>query len=330
MRRVLLIGGAGYLGSVLCKKLLSRGYIVRVLDNLLYGDEGIKDFYGEPNFEFMNGDIRNIQDIASSMKDVDSVIHLAAIVGDPASNLNPEDTVDINYLATKNIIWACIKYNIKRYIFASTCSVYGGSEDTLLDETAETAPLSLYAEVKLKSEKEIFDNNGPSFHPTILRMATLYGISPRMRFDLVVNFFTISAFRNKKISLYGGNQKRCFCHVDDAAEAYIKCIESPIDKVSGRIFNVSSENMTIKELANRIKKYIGELKIKTYKKNIDDRSYITSSEKIKEATLWRPNKNIEDFINELECNINNNRWSNYEDPIYNNFKYLKVMGLRSI
>jgi len=319
MKRVLVIGGAGYLGSVLCRKLLGRGYVVRILDSLLYTDIGIKDFYDDPNFEFMKGDVRNVQDIINSMKNVDTVIHLAAIVGDSACSLNPEDTIDVNYLSTKIILWVCKYYKIKRYIFASTCSVYGGSEDRLLTEEDKTKPLSLYAEMKLKAENTILREKDKDFHPCIIRMATLYGNSPRMRFDLVVNFFTANATKNHLVSLFGGNQKRCFCDVEDAAMAYVECIEAPISKIDGEIFNVSSENLMIKDLATLIADEIPNTKIKTYKKNVDSRSYITTSEKIEHTIGWKAKKSIRQFVNKFD----ENEWNDFEDNLYNNYQYLR-------
>ena len=327
MKRVLVIGGAGYLGSVLCRKLLSKGYIVRVLDCLLYGDSGIRDYYDNPNFEFIYGDIRNIQDIIRSIEDSDIVIHLAAIVGDPASDLKPEESLEINQLATENIIKICKKNSIDRFIFASTCSVYGASDNKLLDEESQLNPVSLYAEMKVNSENIVLNNCSDNFCATIFRMATLYGISPRMRFDLVANLFVIKAIKEGKISLFGGEQKRCFCNIEDVADAYIWCLDLPKTVINKQIYNISSDNLKIKELVDVIQNYIQDVDIEIYDKNWDERSYITSSDKFRKLG-WESKITIDSFIDKMKYNINNGKWSDYKDSIYNNYKHLKMVGVR--
>lgn len=325
-KKVLVIGGAGYLGSVLCRKLLDAGYSVRVLDCLLYGDDGIKDLYDNDKFEFQLGDIRDIQSLMESTVDIDVVIHLAAIVGDPASSLKPEESVDINYLAVKVLGWICKYRKIKRFIFASTCSVYGDSKHgEVLTETSPTNPLSLYSEMKLKSEDALLDLECESFSPTILRMGTLFGISPRMRFDLVINWFVMNAIAEKEITLFGGDQERCFCHIEDAANAYIKCLETPIENISGDIFNVSTFNLKIIDLANTIANHVPTM-ITVNEKKTDKRSYITTSQKIKEITGWNETKTLVDFI----YDIDKIGWGDYKDPIYSNYEWLKLKGLRKI
>lgn len=318
MKRVLVIGGAGYLGSVLCRRLLVKGYTVRVLDSLLYGDKGISSLYSNPNFEFIHGDIRDMQIVMKSVKGVDFVIHLAGIVGDPAGSLNPDETIQINFLATKIIILVCDFYNVKRLVFASTCSVYGdNNKDVLIDEEGETKPLSLYAEMKLKSETEIYNSN---IDFCILRMGTLYGFSPRMRFDLVVNLFIADAVKTGKISFFGGDQFRCFCHVSDVADAYIKCLQTKA--FSCNIFNVSSSNSTIADIANDISGVVDDVEISSYeRKGFDKRSYRTTSDKIQNYLSWSPEWSFIDFIREFvgqkDC------WDNYMDDIYNNYEHLK-------
>ncbi len=328
MKRILVIGGAGYLGSVLCRKLLINGYRVRVLDCLMYGDKGIRDLYNNPNFEFKKGDIRDIQTVVESLKNVDGVIHLAAIVGDPASSIKPEETVEINYLATKILLWVCKYHKVKRFIFASTCSVYGSNTEELLTETSETLPLSLYSEMKLKSENEILKMDNDTFSPCILRMATLYGQSSRMRFDLVINWFIMNAIKKKEFSLFGGNQERCFCHIEDAADAYIKCLETPLDIISGEILNVSSDNLKIIELGNKIIENVPDADMIIKEKEIDNRSYSTSNKKIMNMIGWKPSMSIDDFIDYMKRH--SRIWNDYESPSYNNYEYLKRIGLREI
>jgi len=316
----LIIGGAGYLGSILCRELLSRGYKVRVLDCLMYGDVGIKDLYDNTNFEFIKGDIRNIQNVMDSMNGVDAVIHLAAIVGDPASQIDEDKTIEINYLSTKIISWACRYYNIDKFIFASTCSVYGdSSQGMILTEESPTNPLSLYAKMKYKSEIGLLKESSKSFSPIILRMGTLYGVSPRMRFDLVINLFVIKAYIDKTLKIFGGQQERCFCHIKDAANAYINCLESDLDLVGNQIFNVASSNLKISDLGRIIVNNIKPTKLEIDDMLIDNRSYMTTSKKLIDRVKWNPMYDIEYFIN----NINPNDWIDYKNPIYDNYKYIK-------
>ncbi|MCJ7696957.1 MAG: NAD-dependent epimerase/dehydratase family protein, partial [Thermoplasmata archaeon] len=229
VNRILVVGGAGYLGGILCRKLLNCGYCVRVLDNLMYGDDGIKHIYHHHGFEFINGDIRDLRTVVKAINDVDAVIHLAAIVGDPASALDPRETIEINYLSSIILAEVCKQSQINRFIFASTCSIYGASESgKMLNETSKLNPVSLYAEMKLKSEQGILSMEDDNFSPTVLRMGTLFGVAPRMRFDLVINILCAKAIMERKFAVFGGSQWRAFCHVEDAAEAYITCLEAPI------------------------------------------------------------------------------------------------------
>jgi len=323
MNRILVIGGAGFLGSILCKKLIYNGYNIKILDNLMYGTKGIEEFKDNDKFELIEGDIRNVQDILRAMRNVDSVIHLAAIVGDPASNLDPEETIEINHSSSK-VIAGLAKYkHIKRFVFASTCSVYGSNtSEEPLSETSPTNPLSLYAKMKLKSEDSILSLTSQSFSPTIFRMATLYGISPRMRFDLVPNLFAINAIKKKQISLFGGEQRRCFCHVEDAANAYIMCLKTPIENIRGQIFNVSDKNLRIRELGEIIVNQLPGTKLIINNNNKDNRDYITTNEKIKNTIGWKPICKFEYFLERMKSCYT--KWDDFEtNPVYNNYEYLR-------
>jgi len=327
VKNVLIVGGAGYLGSVLCRKLLDRGYRVRVLDNLLYGDEGIKELYENKNFGFIEGDMRDIQVVMDAIKNMDAVIHLAAIVGDPASALDPEETIEINYLGTKMLAEVC-KYNqINRFIFASTCSVYGVSPtpETRISEESMLNPVSLYAEMKLRSERGILELMDENFSPTILRMATLYGLSPRMRFDLVINLLTAKAVADKKITIFGGEQWRPFLHVKDAAEAYLKCIEAPIAKIRGEIFNVGSndQNHQIKDIGNIIHEVIPQAEIIIDKENVDRRDYNVAFDKINKTLGYQTMYKIREGVTEIKYAIEKGVIQDYTHPKYSNFKFLQ-------
>ena len=318
VRKVLVIGGAGYLGSVLCRQLLKRGYRVRVLDNLTYGDDGIRELYKNKNFEFQKGDIRNISEIIEAIKNTDVVIHLAAIVGDPACVVDPKKTLEINYLATKMITETCKYFQINRFVFASTCSVYGESSmpDTRLTEESQLTPVSLYAETKIKCEQSILEAMDENFSPTILRMATLYGYSPNMRFDLVVNLLTGKAVFDKKITIFGGDQWRPWLHVEDAAKAYINCLEAPIEKIGGEIFNVLSENYKIIEIGRIIKSICPEARLKISKKITDKRNYNVSFNKISKILNYQPEKKVKDGVTEIKNAIKKRLIKSYQDPKY--------------
>lgn len=327
VNKVLVIGGAGYLGSVLCRRLLDKGYTVRVLDSLMYGDAGIKDLYANPKFEFLKGDIRDLQVVMQGLKEMDAVIHLAAIVGDPASALKPQEAIEINYLSTKMIAETCKYYQINRLIFASTCSVYGASSEQgeILNEESTLNPVSLYALMKIKSENGIIEIMDENFAPTILRMATLYGLSPKMRFDLVVNTLAAKAVVDGKITIFGGDQWRPVLHVSDAAEAFVDCIEKPINAVKGRVFNVGSntQNYRISELGEVVHKIIPEAKIVIKQKDNDNRSYRVSFDKIHEAIGYQTEYVPEDAVYEIETAIKRKDIRDFTSSNYNNYEYLR-------
>ena len=333
VNNILVVGGAGYLGSVLCRKLLNKGYMVRVLDNLTYGDKGIKDLYDNPNFEFIKGDMRNIQTDVDAIKGMDAVVHLAAIVGDPASALNPEETIEINYLGTKMLAEICKYSQINRFIFASTCSVYGASPkpDIRINEECELNPVSLYAEMKLKSEQGILELEDENFSPTILRMATLYGLSPRMRFDLVVNILTIKAVLEKKFTIFGGTQWRPNLHVNDAADAYIACLTAPLSKIKGEIFNTGSngQNYQIMEIGNMVKDLVPSAEKVVDVKNIDERNYNISFDKIRKILDYSTTYDIKKGVLEIIEAINNNEFSDYPNKKYNNYLSLKESDINN-
>lgn len=301
VNRVLIIGGAGYLGSILSRKLLDRRYDVRVFDIMYFGEQPIEDIKDHPHFELIKGDMRNIAEVTKSLVGVDAVILLAGVVGDPACQLSPEETVETNYLATKMVAEACKYHQINRFIFASTASVYGVQEG-VVDETSPLHPVSLYARSKIMSEEAILSLIDENFSPTMLRMGTLYGLSPRMRFDLVINVLTMKAAKEGKIKIFGGKQWRPFLHVDDAAEAYIKALEAPIEKVKGEVFNVGSDdqNCQIQQLGEYVKQSFPSVMIETVPEDVDQRDYRVSSKKIEHVLNFSVQKTIPYGIEEIK------------------------------
>ncbi|MBM3226061.1 MAG: NAD-dependent epimerase/dehydratase family protein, partial [Candidatus Tectomicrobia bacterium] len=224
VHRVLVIGGGGYIGSALLPKLLDAGYHVRLLDMLLYSTEPIQEIITHPNLEVMDADFRQVDKVVEAMHEVDAVIHLGAIVGDPACALDENLTIEINLMATRMIAEVAKGSRVNRFIFASTCSVYGAS-DELLDEHSALHPVSLYARSKIASEQVLKKLASPDFSPVILRFGTIYGFSGRTRFDLVINLLAAKAVVEGSITVFGGDQWRPFVHVDDAALAVLKALE---------------------------------------------------------------------------------------------------------
>lgn len=283
MDKILVIGGGGYLGAVLVERLLKEGYRVKILDSFIYGKKAVEKYAGNPDVEVIEGDIRNIETVNIAMVDSVSVIHLAAVVGDPASRARPELTVETNYLAAQMIASACRINGINKFIYASTCSVYGVGKD-ILDENAPLNPVSLYARTKISSEESIMSMADGKFKPVIMRMSTLFGYSARMRFDLVVNTMTMSAFTEGKIIVFGGSQWRPLLSLPDAAEAYLKVLQS---NNGSRIYNVGSEeqNYMISEVASLaaegIKQASGkDIPISIEGDSVDARDYRVSFKRI--------------------------------------------------
>jgi len=322
VKNVLVVGGAGYLGSVLVRKLVSRGYMVKVLDILMYGSESLKDLLDNENFKLIEGDMRNISTITQALIDVDAVINLAAIVGDPACKSKPETAIETNYLANKVLAEACKYHQINRFIYASSCSVYGVMEgDQELDEDSPLNPVSLYARSKIQSEEGILSLMDENFSPTILRMGTLYGYSPRMRFDLVVNAMTKTATVDKKIFVHGGGKQwRPLLSVEDAADAYIKCLESPLAKVRGQIYNVGSRelNLQIYKIAERVKECIPDAEIIFEGENTDARNYFVSFKKIENQLGFKSADKLRSEIERIKQAIQNKEIKDVNDPKYYN------------
>ncbi len=321
-KNILVVGGAGYLGSVLVRKLLVRGFKVKVLDILMYGSDSLKGLLESDKFEFIEGDMRNISTLVRALDSVDAVINLAAIVGDPACKNKPEMAIETNYLANKALAEACKYHQINRFIYASTCSVYGFVDgDRPLDENSPLNPLSLYARSKIHSEDGILSLADENFSPTILRMGTLYGYSYRMRFDLVVNAMVKTAVVEKKISVHGGGkQRRPLLNVEDAAEAYFRCLEAPLEKIKGGIFNVGSDaqNYKIIDISRIVNKCVPYSRIIIEDTEIDSRNYLVSFAKIKKQLKYTPQHTLENSINRLKKAIEKGEIEDLNNPNYYN------------
>ena len=291
--KILVVGGAGYLGSVLTRKLLAAGYSVRVLDSFIYGRRALEDLAGSEHLEIVEGDMRNIHTCVTALDGVNGVVLLAAIVGDPASKVRPAETIETNVLAAQALASACRLQHIPRFIYASTCSVYGVGED-MLHEESPLNPVSLYARTKIASEKIILDMGDDYFCPTILRMGTLYGDSPRMRFDLVVNTMAMKSYTDRTINVFGGTQWRPLLGVEDAADVYVACLQADLKDVGNQVFNVGSneQNYQIDQIAEMIGAALGDIPIQRDDSSLDARDYRVSFAKIEAAIGFRPRQSI--------------------------------------
>lgn len=322
---VVITGGAGYIGSLLVRRLLARSYRVRVIDGLLYGDAALAEVQQHPNFELFVADFRQAAAIGPVFAGADALIHLGGLVGDPACALYPALTLAINQESTATVAMACSTHGVKRLIFASSCSVYGAS-DGLLDERSALNPVSLYAQTKIASEQMLLDSarSGPA--PIIMRFATVYGLSPRPRFDLVVNLLTAKAVVDGQITIQGGAQWRPFVHAEDIGKALMQALEAPIDVVAGQTFNVGSDaqNHRLAELGQMIQAAEPSALIETEPGN-DRRDYRVSFAKITTQLGFRPDWSLEAGIKQIKAAIASGEIGSYRDDRFNNFAYLRAL-----
>ncbi len=329
IENILVIGGAGYVGSALIPKLLDSGYKVRILDLLLFGKEPIADVIDHPNLEIIQADFRHVDKVVSATKGVDSVIHLGAIVGDPACSIDEDLTIETNLMATRMIAEVAKGYGIEKFIFASTCSVYGAG-DYILNEQSTLNPVSLYARSKIASEKVLQKLAGDNFFPIILRFGTIYGLSGRTRFDLVINLLTATAFFENEIKIYGGEQWRPFVHVDDVALAILKVVEAPLYLVKNQIFNVGSneQNYTIKQIGELVKKHVPAAELINGSTDSDRRNYRVDFTKIHKYLNFKPQWTVEQGIQQVLDAIKSGKISDYRDYLYNNYKFFHEYGVK--
>lgn len=319
---VLVTGGAGYIGSHVARKLLARGHRVRVLDSFLYGDSGLVDIADHPDLELMRGDVCDPADVQRAVRGVQKVIALAALVGDAACEIDPQRTIVINYEATRRLLDACRQADVERLLFASSCSVYGASGDTWLNEDSELAPVSLYAQTRVRSE-DLLLSHSDSLEVVILRLATVCGASPRMRFDLMVNTMTAHATVQGRIRASGTDQWRPHVHVQDAAEAFVLASELPLP--SGTTLNVGSDdqNFTVAGIAERVKSILPETRIETFNGNGDRRSYRVSFKRIREELGFVPTWSVDAAIREVHELLSRGEFPDFEDEVYHNVKWLR-------
>jgi nucleoside-diphosphate-sugar epimerase len=323
IKNIAVIGGAGYIGSALLPKLLENGYNVKVVDLLVYGTDAIQPVLDHPRLQLTKADFRQVDAVVSAVRDVDVVVHLGGLVGDPACALDEALTIDINLSATRMIGEVAKGSGVRRFIFASTCSVYGAS-DEILDEYSALNPVSLYARSKIASEKVLMAMAGPAFCPTILRFGTIYGLSGRTRFDLVVNLLTAKAVAEGMITVFGGDQWRPFLHVDDAALAVVNTIEAPAEVVRHEIFNVGSngQNYTLSQVGEAIKRFVPAATLVDMGMDGDRRNYRVDFAKISRHLGFMPIWTLEGGIAQVIEAIANGSVKDYRDARYSNVKFL--------
>lgn len=327
-RRALVIGGAGYIGSALLPMLLEKGYHVRVLDLLIYGEEPIRPWLDHPCLEVMQADFRQIDRVVNAMQDVDVVVHLGAIVGDPACALDEGLTTEINLMATRMIAEVAKGCGVRYFIFASTCGVYGAG-DQVLDEHSALKPVSLYARSKAASEKVLLQMADNNFAPVILRFGTLYGLSGRYRFDLAVNLLTAKALIDGEISIFGGNQWRPFVHVQDSARSIMHVLSAPLETVRGQIFNVGSDeqNYPIWKIGELIRSYVPDVNVVNRGDETDPNNYRVSFNKLRKVLGFTPIWTVEKGIEQVIEAIQTGQVRDYREPQYSNIKFLTLEGI---
>jgi nucleoside-diphosphate-sugar epimerase len=318
VKDILVLGGAGYLGSVVVGQLLTRGFRVRVLDSFLFGEEPLAAAKKHANCELVRGDVRDIGAVVQAMKGCDAVVHLAAIVGDQACEENKQLAAEVNRAATRMLVDVARGCGVRRFIFASTCAVYGAS-DLILDEKSALSPLSVYAQTKVDSESILLAAKTHEFAPTVLRLGTLFGISARMRFDLVVNLFVARAASAGRITILNREQWRPFLHVQDAGRAILACLESAPAAVSGEIFNTGSLslNLQIRELGEFIARVVPNTKIDAME-NGDRRSYRVSFEKIRQVLGFQCERTLESGMQEIFDAIRSGQLADFTTGQFNN------------
>lgn len=299
VREVLVTGGAGYVGAVLVPKLINAGYRVRVLDLYLYGDDVLQDVKGHPGLTEIKGDIRNRQMLERSIGGCDAVIHLACISNDPSFELNPNLGKSINYDAFLDLVDISKDKGVRRFIYASSSSVYGIKDEENVTEELPLEPLTDYSRYKALCEDVLHSKRAPGFTTLIIRPATVCGYSPRLRLDLTVNILTNHAVHNRLIKVFGGQQIRPNIHIGDITDLYLQSLEWPNEKIDGEVFNAGYHNQRVADIAERVRSIVGD-DVKIVSTPTDDnRSYHISSDKIRRVLGFEPKRSIEDAARDL-------------------------------
>jgi len=299
LQTVLVTGGAGYVGAVLTPKLLAAGYRVKVLDLCIFGEAPLADIRNHPHLQLIKGDIRDADLLRRSLAGCDAIIHLACVSNDPSFDLDPALGKSVNYDAFFGIVAAAKKQQVKRLIYASSSSVYGVKSDPRVTEELPLEPLTDYSKYKALCEDVLLEDSDRGFTTLIFRPATVCGYSPRLRLDLTVNILTSHAYHNHVIKVFGGRQMRPNIHIDDMTDVYVRSLDWPAELIDGQIFNVGYENHTVAEIAEMIRKVVGDhVEIVTTPTD-DNRSYHICSGKIQRVLGYTPQRTIRDAAADL-------------------------------
>jgi len=329
--KILLVGGAGYVGSILAEELLERGYAIKILDRLYFTDNGLRDI--RDRVDLTIGDMRDVD--PSIFDSVSAVINLGGLSNDPTAEYNPKANYEMNTISTQTLAEMCKKQGIKRYIFASSCSIYDrgvkyDERDILQDETSDVHPRAAYSKSKYDAERILLNMADENFCPVILRKGTINGFSHRMRYDLVTNTFVKSAMTTGNLNLhYGGEMWRPIIDVRDAARGYIACLEADEKRVRGEIFNLSLQNIRISELGLRVREALRDVGVDTdirpdysYK---GVRSYRVSNKKLARVLGFQPKISIEESVIDLVKKIRHFGYTDFDNPKYNNIRWMKML-----
>ena len=328
--KILVIGGGGYVGSLLVQKLLELNFEVKVLDLFIYGEP--KVVFGSYNnsnlLHSIKGDMRDIDLVDNILNEVDTVIHLACISNDPSFELNPNLSKSINYDCFYPLVKIC-KKKIKKFIYASSSSVYGIKKEENVTEDLCLEPLTDYSKFKALCEYIILNESGSKICSTVIRPATVCGYSPRTRLDVIVNILTNHALNNRRIVVHGGQQKRPNIHVSDMVNSYLEILKQPDNLIENEIFNVGCENLELQKIAEIVKKKVGKDIIISNEKSTDLRSYHISSEKIKKRISFTFKKSIGHAVDDLAEAFNLKLLKNsMTDPRYFNIMMMKKIKLK--
>lgn len=320
---VLITGAAGYLGSTLTPLLLQRGHRVVALDCLRQGGGSLLGCWTHPGFRFLRADIRDSDAMSRALSGIDAVVHLAAVVGDPACAKSPEEARSINLHASSALLDAAQRSGVQRFLFASTCSNYGkmADPDSMVDETSELRPVSLYAETKVAVERALLDKTlYPRLCTTALRLSTLFGVSPRMRFDLTVNEFVREFLVRKRLTVYGEQFWRPYVHVRDAARAFALVLSRPRADVDHEVFNVGADdqNFRKKDLLKMLERIAPDARIERFNKAEDPRDYRVSFKKIRERLGYAVERNVDSGIDEITQLVRDGILRDYDAPEFSN------------
>jgi nucleoside-diphosphate-sugar epimerase len=328
INRVLVTGGAGYVGSNLVPKLLDTGYEVTVLDLYIYGDV-FADLNGNPSLTQVKGDLRDAAAVSKAVSGCDAVIHLACISNDPSFDLNPELGKSINYDCFRPLVKAAKDAGVKRFIYASSSSVYGIKDDPNVTEDLPLVPLTDYSKYKAMCEEVLDAEREPGFTTVTLRPATVCGYAPRLRLDLTVNILTNHAINNGRITVFGGEQLRPNIHVEDMTDLYIRLLEEPDEIINGKTWNAGYHNLKVRTIADMVREEVGPKVDIVVTPTDDHRSYHVSSEKIRRDLGFVAERSVKDAIIDLKTAFIAGKVPNaMSDDRYYNIKRMQALKLR--